>query len=82
MISDVLGEMFDLCMAADTSGDGSGCDNMTALVVRLRNRAQNSKRPRSDDENEAQPKARGYFIHISFYILQGERLLGTKRVPL
>ena len=49
--------MFDLCIAPDTSGDGSGCDNMTAMVVHLKNKSQNSKRPRSDEETETAAKA-------------------------
>ena len=27
--------MFMHCLAPDTSGDGTGCDNMTAIIVRL-----------------------------------------------
>merc|ERR1711937_934804 len=56
VITDILGEMFDLCIAPDTSGDGSGCDNMTAMVVHLKNKSQNSKRPRSDEETETAAK--------------------------
>ena len=26
-------QMFQLCLAPDTSGDGTGCDNMTAIIV-------------------------------------------------
>ncbi len=26
-------QMFDHCIAPDTSGDGSGCDNMTCMIV-------------------------------------------------
>ena len=25
--------MFDFCLAPDTSGDGTGCDNMTCVIV-------------------------------------------------
>lgn len=25
--------MLDSCLAPDTTGDGSGCDNMTAIIV-------------------------------------------------
>ena len=31
-ISDILSEMFDHCLAPDTSGDGVGCDNMTGII--------------------------------------------------
>ena len=27
--------MFDYCLAPDTTGDGTGCDNMTAIIVLL-----------------------------------------------
>jgi len=25
--------MFDFCLAPDTNGDGTGCDNMTCVIV-------------------------------------------------
>ena len=28
-------KLFDDCLSPDTSGDGTGCDNMTAIIVRL-----------------------------------------------
>ena len=28
-------QLMDKCMAPDTSGDGTGCDNMTCLIVLL-----------------------------------------------
>lgn len=27
--------MFDFCLAPDTTGDGTGCDNMTCVIVRF-----------------------------------------------
>ena len=54
-ISDILSELFDQCLAPDTQGDGTGCDNMTGIVVQLRPRNQTvNKRPRSSDEEENQ----------------------------
>jgi len=47
-ISDIIGELFDQCLAPDTQGDGSGCDNMTCLVVQLRPRVSHSKRPETN----------------------------------
>jgi hypothetical protein len=29
--------MFEYCLAPNTFGDGTGCDNMTAIIVLLRN---------------------------------------------
>jgi protein phosphatase 1G len=28
-------QLFDECLAPNTMGDGTGCDNMTAMIVRL-----------------------------------------------
>lgn len=35
-ISSVCEEMFDHCLAPDTMGDGTGCDNMTAIIVKFK----------------------------------------------
>lgn len=32
-LSNICGEMFEHCLAPNTSGDGTGCDNMTAILV-------------------------------------------------
>ena len=32
----LLFQLFDACLAPDTMGDGTGCDNMTAVIVRFR----------------------------------------------
>lgn len=53
-ISDILEEMFDHCIAPDTSGDGCGCDNMTGMIIQLNPRSKNSKRPRSDGDDDDQ----------------------------
>lgn len=29
-------QMFDHCLAPSTKGDGTGCDNMTAIIVRFK----------------------------------------------
>jgi protein phosphatase 1G len=29
-------QLFDFCLAPDTVGDGTGCDNMTAVIVRFK----------------------------------------------
>ena len=46
--------MFDHCLAPDTSGDGCGCDNMTGMIIQLNPRSKNSKRPRSDGDDDEQ----------------------------
>ncbi|CAG9860828.1 unnamed protein product [Phyllotreta striolata] len=35
-LSTICEEMFDHCLAPDTLGDGTGCDNMTAIIVRFK----------------------------------------------
>ncbi|XP_046827167.1 probable protein phosphatase CG10417 isoform X3 [Vespa velutina] len=35
-ISKICEELFDHCLAPDTLGDGTGCDNMTAVIVRFK----------------------------------------------
>ena len=30
--------MFDFCLSPDTSGDGTGCDNMTCIVIVFNNK--------------------------------------------
>ncbi|XP_076755830.1 putative protein phosphatase CG10417 isoform X1 [Xylocopa sonorina] len=34
-LSNICEELFDHCLAPDTGGDGTGCDNMTAVIVRF-----------------------------------------------
>ncbi|XP_047988354.1 probable protein phosphatase CG10417 [Leguminivora glycinivorella] len=35
-LSQICEEMFDHCLAPGTMGDGTGCDNMTAVIVRFK----------------------------------------------
>ncbi|XP_037947246.1 probable protein phosphatase CG10417 [Teleopsis dalmanni] len=35
-LSKICEELFDNCLAPDTHGDGTGCDNMTAVIVRFK----------------------------------------------
>ena len=54
--------MFDFCLAPDTSGDGTGCDNMTCIIVQFHqsNSSTNTaavKRPLAvDDSNTTDAK--------------------------
>ncbi|GAB6026646.1 hypothetical protein CHUAL_013052 [Chamberlinius hualienensis] len=34
-LSAICEELFDVCLAPNTQGDGTGCDNMTAIIVRF-----------------------------------------------
>ena len=35
-LSKICEELFDLCLAPDTKNDGTGCDNMTCMIVKLK----------------------------------------------
>lgn len=56
-LSDISGKLMDSCMAADTLGDGCGCDNMTAVIVLL-NQDTQSKRKLSDGDIAQSKKAK------------------------
>ncbi|ROT79394.1 hypothetical protein C7M84_001877 [Penaeus vannamei] len=34
-LSKICEELFDHCLAPDTHGDGTGCDNMTCIIIKL-----------------------------------------------
>ncbi|TNN56290.1 Protein phosphatase 1G [Liparis tanakae] len=36
LLSNIVEELLDHCLAPDTSGDGTGCDNMTCMIITLR----------------------------------------------
>lgn len=46
-LSSICEKLFDACLAPDTMGDGTGCDNMTCVIVRLNSPSDtpSSKRP-------------------------------------
>ncbi|XP_066272215.1 protein phosphatase 1G-like isoform X2 [Branchiostoma lanceolatum] len=52
-LSSICEELFDLCLAPDTTGDGTGCDNMTCIVVKLHNSQSAAKRPLESGQSEA-----------------------------
>ncbi|XP_037728570.1 probable protein phosphatase CG10417 isoform X1 [Drosophila subpulchrella] len=39
-LSNICEELFDNCLAPNTMGDGTGCDNMTAVIVRFKEQLQ------------------------------------------
>ncbi len=45
-------QMFEFCLAPDTTGDGTGCDNMTAIIVKFNKvgalKTGSAKRPASE----------------------------------
>lgn len=49
-VSHICEEMFDHCLAPNTMGDGTGCDNMTAIIVQfkyMKDKSNNLKRSAS-----------------------------------
>lgn len=36
VLSSIVEELLDHCLAPDTTGDGTGCDNMTCIIITLR----------------------------------------------
>lgn len=49
--------MFDHCLAPGTLGDGTGCDNMTAIIVRFK-RGLLKRSAASDETKESENKKR------------------------
>ncbi|KAM9861213.1 protein phosphatase 1G [Aulostomus maculatus] len=58
-LSSIVEELLDHCLAPDTSGDGTGCDNMTCIIITfrphpspVRNQSEDSKKRKQQDEAE------------------------------
>jgi len=55
-ISEIIKELFDLILAPDTDGDGTGCDNMTCVIVAFKNAtfvSYNIRSPKRDEDGNA-----------------------------
>lgn len=50
--------MFEHCLSPNTAGDGTGCDNMTAVIVKLKAVSNISKKRPSDDETMDENQAK------------------------
>ena len=51
-------QLFDHCLAPDTMGDGTGCDNMTAVIAKLKpNAFSNKKQAGAQSEASVTEKA-------------------------
>ncbi|XP_069549805.1 protein phosphatase 1G isoform X1 [Brachyistius frenatus] len=62
-LSSIVEELLDHCLAPDTSGDGTGCDNMTCIITTFRqhpssNQSDNTKK-RKQQEQQEQGEAEG-----------------------
>jgi len=45
--------MFDFCLAPDTNGDGTGCDNMTCVIVVFKDLTSGAASSRSSHKRRA-----------------------------
>uniref|UniRef100_A0A8C9XMS4 Protein phosphatase 1G n=1 Tax=Sander lucioperca TaxID=283035 RepID=A0A8C9XMS4_SANLU len=64
VLSCIVEELLDHCLAPDTSGDGTGCDNMTCIIVTLRphpsHQPDDTKKRKHPEEAEgAKPEENG-----------------------
>ncbi|XP_014465317.2 protein phosphatase 1G [Alligator mississippiensis] len=46
-LSAIVEELLDQCLAPDTSGDGTGCDNMTCIIISFKSRNTQAPAPES-----------------------------------
>ncbi|XP_055838068.1 probable protein phosphatase CG10417 [Episyrphus balteatus] len=51
-VSEVCEELFDKCLAPNTLGDGTGCDNMTAVIVRFKDQLLGMPTKLKEEETE------------------------------
>uniref|UniRef100_A0A673C8A0 Protein phosphatase 1G n=1 Tax=Sphaeramia orbicularis TaxID=375764 RepID=A0A673C8A0_9TELE len=56
-LSSIVEELLDHCLAPDTSGDGTGCDNMTCIIITFRphsaqSQSDDTKKRKHQDEAE------------------------------
>ncbi|KAM7015067.1 protein phosphatase 1G [Tautogolabrus adspersus] len=59
-LSSIVEELLDHCLAPDTSGDGTGCDNMTCVIITLRpHPAQSDDKKKRKQPEEAEGKELG-----------------------
>lgn len=55
-LSAIIEELLDHCLAPDTSGDGTGCDNMTCMIITFspdlgKNLEESTKKRKLEEEN-------------------------------
>lgn len=55
-LSKICEDLFDVCLAPDTKNDGSGCDNMTCMIIRFKHKdtvlKEESSEKRTNDTSE------------------------------
>lgn len=50
----IILQLFHACLAPDSTGDGTGCDNMTAVIVELNQKLKRKMDIGDDNENEVE----------------------------
>ena len=45
-------DLFHHCLAPDTTGDGTGCDNMTAIIVKFGKESKTNNKRKAEEETE------------------------------
>ncbi|KAK9881770.1 hypothetical protein WA026_017288 [Henosepilachna vigintioctopunctata] len=50
-LSSICEELFDHCLAPNTMGDGTGCDNMTAIIIQLKSSKKRSASPEKEEHD-------------------------------
>ncbi|KAG7482293.1 hypothetical protein JOB18_018207 [Solea senegalensis] len=63
-LSSIVEELVDHCLAPDTSGDGTGCDNMTCILITLQPHSSSAqpdstKRKHQEEADGTEPEANG-----------------------
>jgi len=48
--------MFDFCLAPDTNGDGTGCDNMTCVIIVFKDLQSSSMLAAADSRTSSKRK--------------------------
>ncbi|GAB1601087.1 probable protein phosphatase 2C 58 isoform X1 [Argonauta hians] len=54
-LSSICEEIFDYCLAPNTMGDGTGCDNMTCVIVDLKKGSTSCNKKRTSEQLEDTP---------------------------
>ncbi|KAL4141709.1 hypothetical protein QTP88_004298 [Uroleucon formosanum] len=52
-LSSICEELFEQCLAPNTLSDGTGCDNMTCIIVKLKTQQKRSRPDEEDEDSEA-----------------------------
>lgn len=55
-LSSIVEELLDHCLAPDTSGDGTGCDNMTCIIITFGPHPSSSSDQADDTKKRKQPE--------------------------